>query len=233
MNQLPNQPTNLPPSNTIPANSQTQPENAQPNFPLTDQTSTTSKSKTKPKLQDENEIKAQTINSLKISYLVLLILVVIFLILGFFINSRVKQLHQTQEQIYLSRIDSQNVDNTIDYYQTRQKQIESIINTLPTEETFIDFINTLEVIVGQHANQKSIDFNTDFPTGTTNEKYIPLSINLTTDSQNFFDLIKKLEKLPFILEITKIDSQLKDQNIDVWEYQLSGKIYVNNPFTLQ
>jgi len=175
------------------------------------------------------QIKAKTSSLLKITLITISLLTITTIIIVVLINNKLKQLNLINQQLSAKGQDNQSLDVALAYLGNNQQQIDLILNTLPNESQLIDFIAAIESMSATFSNQHSIEFSALAPTGSGNWKYIPLILKLTTDQANFELFLAGLEKLPYIVEVTSIDSQTEAAPA-VWNYTLAIRVYVQNPF---
>lgn len=178
-----------------------------------------------------SQVRGRSTTILKItSGLAVLLLLTNFFLL-FLSSTEAKQLAVTKEQIITTQTQSSDLEAAIEYLNSESTSTEMIKKALPDEEELqTEFIQTMEFVAQRNASTSSIRFSALAPTGSGPSKYLPFTINLTTDTPNFHEFLKRLEKLPYIIEITSIDQATQTAGSNVWSITLSARVYVRDPF---
>lgn len=176
------------------------------------------------------QIRHDTQKLIYITIVIAVILIITNMILMVLIGSKTKQLAQIKQQIAVKTSDDQNLQSSIDYLNQNQKQLEDIVNTLPNESRLVEFIDTIESVSGENASNSSLEFSAIAPTSLAQDKYLPFVINLVTDLPNFQEYLKKIEKLPYVIEITSIQAKTTDSSGKLWEFTIAARVFVQDPF---
>ncbi len=218
----PNQPTNVqqPPSQTQ-QSSPTNPSNQPASF---------KNDKTQKEIPTPEAIRKKINRFVLITGIVSFLIVIATTLLFFVTNARLNSLEINRQQIGSVRASNTDLQETHQFFQTDQGQIDAIINALPNDPRMVDFVKAIETITSENSSSKSIEFSVDNPVGQTGEKYIPFLIKIATNTPNFSELLKKIEKLPYIVEIVNIEATLVDESTNLWDYRLSAKVYIQEPF---
>ncbi len=157
--------------------------------------------------------------------LIVLLVTANFLIL-FIANTKLKQLTSTREQILITKANNVSLEETYQFLQTGQVQMEVVIDALPNEITIIDFIKTLESLADENSLVSSMEIR-DL-SGST-ERYVPLKINLSTDLPNFNQYLTRIEKLPYLLHVNAFTANFQD---GLWNISLDARVFVADPFSI-
>ena len=147
-------------------------------------------------------------------------------------RGKIKQLSAIRQQLAVVEQNTKNVQNTESFLTNQVEQIQLVLDALPNEDTLIDFVQTLETVASQSSRNSSLEFNALAPKGK-DSKYIPFVIKMSTDSPNFIDFLSKLEKLPYLVQVTDIKSTKINQDSDVWDFNISARVYVQDPFQVK
>ena len=191
-----------------------------------------SSSTTNPRLQfpSATEIRAKSTRNLKIIAILTLILFFLNIFLIYLSQSRIKQNKTIKEQIITTGHNSQNLEIAVEFLNTQADQMSIIKKTLPNEAELVEFIQTIEVIAKTHATNHQLKFSVKSPQGLTGEKFIPFIIELSTNIENTLEFLKKLEKLPYIVELTSLETEKFEGSNSILKVTITSRVYVRDPF---
>lgn len=164
------------------------------------------------------------------SELTSLFVVILLLINGLLIyltNKQVQQYRFNRQQIAAALYNSSDIQNTVDFLETQKQQTQIINQALPKEQDFIEFIQTLELIAGEAATNSQFSF--DQVKDNKGVKFVPVKITMTTTNAGFQAFLAKAEKLPYLFQINEIEATWQNDQ-DIWQYRLTGLVYVNSKF---
>jgi Tfp pilus assembly protein PilO len=175
-------------------------------------------------------IEKQTSNIIKIGLISSTLIILTSGVLSFLANSKTKQLTQIKQQIATKQQDDVNLQKTVEFIETNEAVIEPIIEALPDENSLVDFISVIEAIADSSSSNSSLEFSALAPATSGQDKYLPFVIELETDTVNFEEFLKKVEKLAYVVEVYSIEASLKDKQSDLWNFSVSARIFVRDPF---
>lgn len=181
-------------------------------------------------LQTLSQIKSKTSSLIKISLVVTVIFSLTTFVLLILIVNKSKQLTLIQTQISAKSSDLVAIADAVDYLNNFKKEQDIVLEALPDEINLINFVNTIELLSSTYSTKHSLEFSALAPTKAGNNQYIPLTIEISTNPSNFTLFLAGMEKLPYIIEITGIQSTEISVVDKVWEYKISSRVYVQNPF---
>jgi len=176
------------------------------------------------------QIRHNTQTLIYITAVIAIILVLTNVVLMVLVGSKTKQLAQIKQQIAVKTSDDKNLQSSVDYLAQNQKQLDDIINALPNESRLVEFIDTIESVSSENSNNSTLEFSAIAPASLAQDKYLPFVINLVTDMPNFQQYLTKLEKLPYVIEITSIQAKATDDSSKLWEFTIAARVFVQDPF---
>lgn len=181
-------------------------------------------------LQTLSQIKSKTSSLVKIGMVLVAILSLTTFVLLILIVNKTKQLTLIQTQLSAKTQDYVAISNASEYLNSNLSEQEIILNALPDESKLIDFVNTIELLSSNYSTKHTLEFSALAPTKIGNNQYIPTMIVISTDPNNFQLFLAGLEKLPYIIEVTSIQSSVISADENIWEYKIASRVYVQNPF---
>lgn len=181
-------------------------------------------------LQTLSQIKSKTSSLVKIGMVLVAILSLTTFVLLILIVNKTKQLTLIQTQLSAKTQDYVAISNASEYLNSNLGEQEIILNALPDESKLIDFVNTIELLSSNYSTKHTLEFSALAPTKIGNNQYIPTMIVISTDPNNFQLFLAGLEKLPYIIEVTSIQSSVISADENIWEYKIASRVYVQNPF---
>ena len=175
--------------------------------------------KSKPSIKS-NEIAKQTKRFAVLAVATSLLFIALSFVLVLLINNQQKQLQSIRKQISTKTTDIQSQDQTAEFIETNTQTINSFLKVLPNENSLVDFVDAVESLSNSTTSSSSLEFSALAPTGSDIAKYIPFVITLSTNMPNFYQYLNQLERLPYIIEISSIESQLINSQTDSWNFTI-------------
>lgn len=179
---------------------------------------------------DAKKIRHKAVVVMEICILVAVSSFLINFLLIYFTNNQVTLYQTNQQQIAASEYNSSDRANTVAYLENQRQNTELILSTFPSiEDDFVDFIQTIELLGQESANNSRLELNSHVA-GNGGQSYFPFVISMTTDVVNFAEFLKRLEKLPYMVEVRSIESNIVDGSSQIYNFKLTSRIYVSNQF---
>lgn len=167
-----------------------------------------------------------------------LLVLAVYVLIVFSIGTMLAYLSHTLSQELRTEIQQQvNTNLSEDGAKTLQSLIRThpettqlLIRAIPNDTTFPELIATLENITKVYDPKSEIRVPSDKPVKIKSELTIPLQIKLSLSAPNFSDLLKTIEQLPYIIEVTGIDLQMPSGSGGLINCTLGVRVYVQDPF---
>lgn len=132
-----------------------------------------------------------------------------------------------QEELHTYALSETNTTELNQFVDANIDTIAAIEEVFPTNDTIVPVLKNIEAVVLKYDSQAIVGFIDSVPTKKNNELQIPMSINLTSDINTAFMLLRELEKLPLVLEVTNLNITNR-QSIPIID--IKAVLYVNDPF---
>lgn len=183
-----------------------------------------------PKSLTAAQVQQRTKRSLIISGVIVCVMSVVNIGLVIMSSSKTKALAQTRQQIETTKAINQDLDDTTLYLTNNESRLRDLIQVVPKEPQLVQVLQTLENVSSLHGTSRSIVFTANAPAGMPNQKYLPFEMEFTTDITNLTQFLSRLEKLPYLIEISTIDIQTPYEDKTILVVEIQAKLYVQDPF---
>lgn len=118
----------------------------------------------------------------------------------------------------------------ISFVQSNLDQLKLILDIFPDEATIIETLQTLEVLVHAFDLDGKVNFSSATPVLRSNQLEIPVQIHLRTTPYNSLNLLRQLERTPYIIEIINYELKASPTSSAAAEVDLGVVLYVQDPF---
>lgn len=175
--------------------------------------------------------------SKKISRLDMVIVVVVILTLvivgalRLVINGGVKK-YQGQIQEYVALVEQRIASKNI--YQlagSKVKELNTVSDTFPDESSIIMVMQKLESLVKKYDNNGTVKFAPQAQIKVNGQLGVSLVFTFKALPTEVISFLRELEKLPHVIEVTKLDLKTPEGVSNPAEVYLGVILYVQDPFT--
>lgn len=186
-------------------------------------------------IQDQQITAANTLNQ-KANRLILATATLIgagciIIIVLFVLTNNLLKKHQTLVQQKISTQESvSGTESLIGYVSKNLDSLKLILDIFPDELTIIETVQILESLVQTYDANAKVKFSSLTPVAKNNQLYIPLQLNLHTTPYNSINLLRQLERLPYVVEVTNYETKVPSAASSAAEINLGVVLYVQDPF---
>ncbi|MCX8009072.1 MAG: hypothetical protein N3A54_05245 [Patescibacteria group bacterium] len=135
-----------------------------------------------------------------------------------------------QEKIQLEQ-DQKIINASEEIYATYKDHIEEIFSVFPSEGEVLTFLQTLESVSKKYGANVIARFASSSPQSEGDRLFLLFRLNLQTTRQNFGQLLKALENLPYMMRLISLTMNSSDGFKDELYVTIHLKLYVKNPFS--
>lgn len=140
---------------------------------------------------------------------------------------RIKTLENELNSLSESQLSVASLQKFIGENQAKITELEKVF---PTQDTIVEFLSVTEKLVYELDPEGTVKFGALTPTKMNDELFIPLIFTFKANSAQALEFLRKLERLPYIIQITTVEFKLPLGQFGTGEVVLGGKVYVQDPF---
>lgn len=141
-----------------------------------------------------------------------------------------KQIIQTKQQIENTKQQSLQLTQASDFLDKNQ-DVSIIKQVLPqNRQELVDFVSDVEIVGRSKATNFAFKFSALKPTNTNGQVWVPFVINFVTTTPKLIEFLTLLEKMPYLIEVTSVETNTINNSQGVWGVGINAKIYVLDTF---
>lgn len=171
--------------------------------------------------------------TIKTIYLVIAIIVIsigINILIQFLTHNNIRRLHQLQTQAIKSKDTAISNQYLLQFIAENEQQLPIIDQALPDQNTIFVFAEAVNQLIATYDPAGRIDFSTTSPIKVDNQLTVPIIIKLNSTPYELISLLRQIERLPYLIEITSINGSFPDGITNQAPIILGGRVYVAEPF---
>jgi len=158
-------------------------------------------------------------------------MVLVTCIFVFLFQSEVKTMQLLRNEYAILGQQKRIIDEASTISVQYKDEINVISEVFPNEQTIPIFIQTLEGLIKQSANEYTFRFNSLNPIIEGDKLFLLLTITMKTDLPKLLFFLSSLERLPYMTHVTGLIVKTPSGFTGNNEASIGMKIYVQNPFT--
>jgi hypothetical protein len=126
-------------------------------------------------------------------------------------KQQIGQIEVIRNEMNTSAISDANLKDLSQYVSQNQSDIKTIFNVFPNpnNESIIIALEALEALIGRYDEEAKISFSSKTTLKKNSESYIPLQISLNLARSQLISLLRDIERLPYIIEVTSINLNME------------------------
>ncbi len=110
------------------------------------------------------------------------------------------------------------------------ERVQLVLAVFPDSEGVLGVLQELEALVESVDPQGVVSFTSTVPVKVENELSIPMQLQLNTNSFEAIELMRRLERLPYVISVDTIDLDLLGGISEPAQVTIGVHLYVNDPF---
>lgn len=175
-----------------------------------------------------NELKQSERMNRILAWVVPPILLFIAFVLVSVNQNQVITLNRTKQDVLAQQQTAIDNENFSKYITDRPHYMQMIQAAVPNEEMLVSFLQDMESAVREHDQEGKVVLIGTSPARSGVDLIIPVTIQLTTPMEQLPDLLTTLNKLPYLMQLTSVESNQAEGGA---RHVIGFKLFVQEPFS--
>ena len=141
-----------------------------------------------------------------------------------------KKLVGLKQEAQLIELSKTSQEKLLGLAANEAERVKLILAVFPDSEGVLEVLQELESLVESIDPEGSVSFASTVPIKVQNELSIPLQLNLTATSFEAIELLRRLERLPYVVNTQTISLSLSAGLTEPAAVVIGVQLYVNDPF---
>ena len=147
-----------------------------------------------------------------------------------FTKQRLNNFQLVRQQVEDLKVSFQSRDSLNQFLSQNQDGIKLVSLALPNEDNVVEFVSQVENLLAVTGLTGSLKFSSIVPAKANDQLYIPFILKLQTGVPQFLDFLARLEKLPFLVQLTGVTITSPNGIADITDITIGARLYVQDPF---
>jgi Tfp pilus assembly protein PilO len=143
-------------------------------------------------------------------------------------RSQLDQLDLINKEIKTTFVSDQNLNQLNQFVDANSNTLNRVNQFFPNETNIIETLESIETIVKKYDEGGVVNIVSIQAVPKEGQLHIPLTIVASSSLESLTKLLRELEKLPLILEISSVD--LIHTSASALQINLGVNLYVDDPF---